>query len=126
LKALPGTVVPLIPAPGSNKLIIISSTTIQYRYGTTAYTIGNADNQLATIYHGHAVAMGIFQLATGFMDQTANQIYWGTFSQPVNVIPQTQCINLGVDLTIQGTTPALTLGDGTLEIVLEYTIVDLS
>lgn len=128
LKALPGAPVSLIVAPGANKFISVKSFIFQYRFVTPAYTIGNPDNALPLVYHGTAVIPGsgtAFLVATGFMNQSVNMV--SSFDGSVNAATtQTSIVNLGIDLTLTGTTPALTAGNGTLEIVIEYDVIDLS
>jgi hypothetical protein len=125
LLAMP-TAVSLIPAPGANKMIIIESATFQYRYVSTAYTIAKPDDALAFVYHGKTSPIGPFIAVTNLLDQVVNTVYGVIWQQTPAPTAQTNCVNLGVDMVLQGTTPGLTLGNGTLEIVIEYSIVDLS
>lgn len=131
LKALPGSPISLVAAPGANQLLVVDSVVFQYRFGTTPYHIANGDNTGVLVYHGETQGAGFIVTNTGFFDQSVNEIAWFTWTQATGgasggQLPQSQCLNLGIDFTLAGTTPGLTLGDGTLEIVLEYSTIDLS
>ena len=40
-------------------------------------------------------------------------------------IAAANCVNLGLELKLIGTTPALTLGDGLVNVTLRYTIISI-
>jgi hypothetical protein len=126
LKALPGTKPPIVAAPGAGKVIIPVKLYLQYKFLTTAYTIGNADNKFALLAHigGEQISGSI--LATGLVDQTSNHVSINETGAPPVLAPQTDIANSGLDLTLLGTTPALTLGDGTLEVSLLYAVLTLA
>jgi hypothetical protein len=124
LLALQTTAIQLVVGVGAGWAILPTSLYLQYKFGTTAYTIGNADNRFQIEYTGKTTNI-LSALATGLVDQVVNEI--SVNSPPVvgPIIAQTNMANLGVELKLAGTTPALTLGDGTLIVTLGYGILVL-
>jgi hypothetical protein len=128
LLALQTTAVVLVPGAVYGKNILIpNAITLKYKFNTTAFTVGNADNYFRVSYHGkttnlYPITGAGSLLATGLVDQTASTILT---VQPANVgaIAEANCQNLSLDIQLEGTTPALTLGDGALHVCLRYTIV---
>jgi len=131
LKALPGTKIQLVPSPtstppavpgvsGSNFIILPGRAYFQYQFVTTAYTLGNADNAFQIEYTGKAVSL-VTQAATGLLTLTSSA---GVAPAQVNagILTLANSSNLGLELTLVGTTPGLTLGDGLLYIGLDYMI----
>jgi hypothetical protein len=133
LLALPGTPVPLIPAPGVGFVIMIQDFFLRYIFKTTPYTPGNADNFFDVFYNSsvsYSNAMGFGYNLTGLVDQTENMIDWQSWANTVTQeggdygpIPQSQMENQGMNLNVYGTDAGMTLGDGTLEITLYYQLV---
>lgn len=127
LKALPGTPVVLLPAPGINQVIVVNSYIFQYRFVAPAYTLGNADNTFTLVYHGHpAQQIGSFvgvAGAAGLVDQIVNGVLVGPGATPAVI--QANASGLSVDLTMGGTTPGLTLGNGSLVVTILYSILIL-
>jgi hypothetical protein len=126
LKANQTTAVLIVPAPNfASNAAVLKRVTIQYKFGTTAYTIANSDNAFRFQYVGKTTSLLSF-LATGLVDQTANTVVSAGALAAGN-LAQTNIANLGIEMKLAiGTTPALTLGDGTLKITAEYTLIDLS
>jgi len=131
LLALNATAIQLANAPGtppkgfgSSIVLLPTFLYLQYIYNSTAYTIGNADNRFQIEYTGKAVNL-LSGLATGLVDQAANTVE-GTWS-PVagNIIAQANVANLGLEVKLVGTTPALTLGNGTVVLTMEYDAIIL-
>lgn len=129
LKALPGTKIQLVPAPNSAPPAVLGQSTFilipgaayfQYKFGTTAYTLGNADNAFQVEYTGKATAL-VTQAATGLVTLTSSA---GVKPTTVNagILTLANSQNLGLELTLVGTTPGLTLGDGLLYVSLDYTV----
>lgn len=127
LLTLQTTAVNIVPAQGAGQVLIPLGLTLQYQFLTTAFTIGNADNFFRVQYTGKATALfptsgAGSALATGLVNQVVD-----TFLtvQPLNAgaIAATNCANLGLEIQLGGTTPALTLGLGALIVELRYTIV---
>jgi hypothetical protein len=132
LLALPGTKIQLVAAPNStppasagqsNFILIPGAAYFQYKFNTTAYTLGNADNTFQIEYTGKAVAL-VSQAATGLMTLTADA---GVRPATVNpgILTTANSANLGLELTLVGTTPALTLGDGLLYVGLDYLVAPI-
>lgn len=129
LKALPGTKIQLVAAPNSQPPAVLGQSTFilipgaayfQYKFNTTAYTLGNADNAFQIEYTGKAVAL-VTQAATGLVTLTSSA---GVKPAAVNagILTLANSQNLGLELTLVGTTPGLTLGDGLLYVQLDYTV----
>jgi hypothetical protein len=132
LLALPGTKLQLVAAPNStppsssgqsNFILLVGATYFQYKYNTTAYTLGNADNAFQIEYTGKTTALAT-QAATGLMTLTADAGVRPTTVNP-GIITTANSANLGLELTLVGTTPALTLGDGLLYVQLDYTVAPI-
>ena len=130
LKALQTTAIVIEPSPSTlavtgvvSLLLVPKRLTLEYVFATTAYTIGNADNAFQLEYIGKTTALASAN-ATGLVDQTASAVI---SVNPANAgaLLLTNCKNLGFELKLVGTAPALTLGDGTLNVTLEWTVINL-
>jgi len=97
----------------------------QYQFVTTAYTIANADNAIQIEFVGKATAL-LSLLVTGLVDQAASTLAVNNRTSPGAKIARTNCANLGLEVKLIGTTPALTLGDGTLHLKGFYRIIPLA
>lgn len=134
LLALQTTAVQLVAAPVSTGLgnlvppkgYLLQPTSIkaEYQFNTTAYTIGNADNALQIEFTGKTTAL-LSMTVTGLVDQTASTIALGATTVSTAKIALTNCANLGLEVKLVGTSPALTLGDGTVHLALNYAILPL-
>ncbi len=125
LLALQTTAVVVFPSPSTvqidgvvNLVLVPKRIYVEYKFVTTAYTLGNADNAFQLEYVGKAVALATVP-AAGLVNQVASRFIT---VGPVAVGNEalTACANLGFELKLVGTTPALTLGDGTLVVSLEF------
>jgi len=125
LKALQTTPVTIFPSPSTVQIdgkvnigLIPERISAQYKFVTTAYTLGNADNAFRLEYIGKAVALASIP-AAGLVDQAAS-----TFNTIGAIALGNEALtafaNLGFELKLVGTAPALTLGDGLLEIQLKF------
>ena len=121
LLALPTPVI-LIPTAGPNTVIVPQMIFMQYKHNTTAYTIANADNmftfQWAT---GQSADVSIY--ATGLVDQSANAIAYTSATDIGTPALATQAVNSSFEVILTGTTPALTLGNGSVAITTAYYVV---
>src|SRR5882724_2005596 len=125
LLALQTTAVVIFPSPSTvqidgvvNLVLVPKRIYVEYKFVTTAYTLGNADNAFQLEYVGKAVALATVP-AAGLVNQVASRIITvGPVAVGNEVL--TACANLGFELKLVGTTPALTLGDGTLVVSLEF------
>jgi hypothetical protein len=138
LLALQTTAVLLVPPPatpsGLGNLVppagyafIPTSLRAEYVFLTagTAYTIGNADNAFQIEYVGKTTAL-LSLTATGLVDQTASTIALTQGTPTANLkISVANAANLGLEVKLAGTTPALTLGTGSVYLTLGYTILPL-
>ncbi len=110
----------VVSAPGASKLIQAVSITFQYKYNTTAYTLGNVDNVFAVDYAGLALGSTneAYSGAAGLVDQTANTISSNIFyAYP---LAEADTANKDLVIGLGGTSPALTLGDGTVYVTVAY------
>lgn len=119
LLAMQTTAIQLVPAPGPGRAVIPRKLVLIYRYGATAYTIGNADNTIRLEYVGKTTVL-IAPAATGLVDQTANTVISQSPAVALAAIAQSNMENLGLEVKVVGTTPALTLGDGTVIATIIY------
>jgi hypothetical protein len=130
LLALPGTKVQLVASPpvpphgfGSAFALVPEAWFVQFKPKTTAYTLGNADNKFQVQYTGQAT--GLLQAAAaGLVDQAAGTVV-RTAALAAGNLAQAVVAGLGLEMSLVGTTPALTLGDGSVIIFMHYSIVDL-
>jgi len=125
LLLLPGANPIVLAAPGAGKVLVIDSVLYRYIFGTTPYTPGNVDNNFQLSYGSDPANFllgGASINLTGFADQSVNMIAFmadvfylapGTL---IEAYPETDVANQPIVLTITGTTPGVTLGDGSLEI----------
>jgi hypothetical protein len=132
LLALPTTKIQLVAAPNAtppsslsfqNWILIPGATFFQYKFNTTAYTLGNANNAFQIEYTGKSTALAT-QAAAGLVDQTADNGVRPTTVNP-GILTTANSANLGLELTLVGTTPGLTLGDGLLYVQLDYTVAPI-
>lgn len=126
LLALQTTAVQLVAAPsiGPGYQLYPVSLYSEYVFNSVAYTIGNADNAFQIEYTGKAVSL-LSQTVTGLVDQAASTCCVTQVTLAGAKIAKTNCNGLGLEVKLAGTTPALTLGNGVVNIVLGYDIVTL-
>lgn len=118
----PNTGVPMAPAaPGVGYALRPTRMMLEYIFNTTAYTIGNADNAFQIEHIGKTTNL-LKTNATGLVDQTSSQIIDVEPAVAGTVIGLVNVVNLGLEVKLVGTTPALTLGDGLLLIYLDYDV----
>lgn len=127
LKALKATPLSLIPAPGvvagGGRIIGVANVAFRYLFGTTAYTLNAGTIKL--FYGPVANAKPLTaSVAAGLVDQVVNSTI---VSQPLvaaGVLTDAQAFNVDIELGNDGAAE-LTLGDGTLEVVIGYKIMAL-
>jgi len=122
LKGMPTTPVVLIPSPGPGKYIAPQQYTVQYDFGGTHYTVTGNDGVIYTGWGGAVFTttntVGSFP-DVGFMDQNSSQLFVTSsgMSDPIAisaVVNQPLLMNMINDV--------LTLGNGTLLVIVSYTI----
>jgi hypothetical protein len=109
----------LVPAAGY--VFVPTTVTADYDFEGTAFTIGNADNAFQIEYTGKATAM-LSMLVTGLVDQAADTVATNFAAATGSKIALTNCANLGLEVKLVGTTPALTLGNGNVTLSMLYNV----
>lgn len=139
LLALNSSFITLVAAPGAGKVIMPSAVTIQYKAGTTAYTItDSATDALFTIWGTDEDNVAFAAAQAGFIDQSTNQLAISMGGALYNVIQastwppaldetntdgvQTAFVNTALTLAAND---APTLGNGTLVVYVTYGIITL-
>jgi hypothetical protein len=124
LLAIQTTAVQVLPAPPPGYAIILRNAMFNYVYGTTAYTIGNANNVLQFEYTGKSTSL-LQASVTGLADQTANGLIAG--SSPLTTeLASTAVTGLGLEIKLTGSSAALTLGNGTIAVIFDYSLLSIS
>jgi hypothetical protein len=129
LLALNTTAISLVPAPNTSALISTPPNgyvyapiraLAEYVAGTTAYTLAGTSPALTVVYHGQTTAL-LNLLVTGFLNETTNEVLYTNAVSPSGPFAFSACQNLGLDLILGGTgSPALTLGNGLVNLYLLY------
>ena len=121
LVAPPITVgLPTYLVPPRGFLYVPTTLTLEYIYGTTAYTIGGTSPVIQIEYTGQATSL-LNISPTGLVDQTANRVASVTMST-IAAGALSTVANVGLEVKLGGTTPTLTLGNGTVNLYLLYNI----
>lgn len=120
LKALNGTPITLVAAPGVGFVIYPIQIVLEYKFVTTAYTINGA-----TLLLDYNHANGVFKQVppeTGFFDQGSSQI---SFLEGVIAKGGLTLVN-NLAFTISGVGGTdMTLGDGTAVVYIYYVLITL-
>jgi hypothetical protein len=131
LLALQTTAVVIEPSPstvsvtGSVALVLqLERVSALYIAGTTPFTLGNANNAFQIEYVGKAVALATIP-AAGLADQSVST-YVSVAPVAAGNLALTNVQNLGFEVKLVGTTPALTLGNGTVKFILDWTIISVT
>jgi hypothetical protein len=122
LLALKTTPLQLVPAPGAGLAIIVHSISLKINFGTVAYTLNAGTLKLFLGTTANAVAL------TGdlsaLLTQTSSKENLGVPALATGVQTVANTENQGLFLGNDGAAN-YTLGDGTLDIVLQYQIVQM-
>ena len=121
---VPGGGIPTYLAPPAGYVYVPTTITLAYKFGGTAFTIGNADNRFQIEYTGKAVNI-LSMLATGLVDQGANTLATNFAAATGPISTNANSANLGLEVKLAGTTPALTVGNGTVLLNLIYNVYAL-
>jgi hypothetical protein len=110
----------LVAAQGANTGIIVDKVYIRYNHVTTAYgAIAGGDNLNVGFNGGSTVVVAIETL--GFIDQTATSRRTGSQGNSITVSNNEVLLNTALELELGG---AVTTGDGTLDVVVYYYVID--
>lgn len=117
LLALNATPQILISPPGSGNIIVVDRVSLSYGYGTVAYTVPGGSNFTFTI---GGVTVATAAAAAGLVDQVVDK-FLVTPGSTVASTNSTTLENTGLSFT--NSAGALTLGDGTLQVTVWYTVI---
>jgi hypothetical protein len=120
IKALHGTPLTIIAAPGANRVIVSFQVFLQYKFVTTAYVVPSGAN--IDIGFSGEDAESIQVPAAGLIDQTANTV---AVVSSTSVMPQSAAANVALQIDNDNVTE-FTVGDGTLVITVWYFVLTLS
>jgi hypothetical protein len=127
---LQNVAVQLVSAPGlvdkgfgSALALFPTNMVLQYRFGGTAYTVA-ATSAFQIEYSGQTTNL-ISAAATGLVDQAVNEVVNIGVPAVSGNLAQTVVANLGLEVKLAGTTPSLTLGNGTVALFLQFDIMVL-
>lgn len=118
------TGLPSYLVPPNGFLYVPTTLTLQNKFGGTVFTIGNANNILQLEYTGQATSM-LSILATGILDQNTNKLGTNLSAATGPIVAPATGVNLGLEVKLTGTTPALTLGTGTAILTVLFNIYAL-
>jgi len=123
LKALKATPVTLIAAPGAGKAILVTGLAFHYAFGTTAYTLNAGTIRLfqGAVADNHPLCASV---ASGLVDQTADTSNVGQAVTGTGNVPKAKAENVAITVANDGAAE-LTLGDGTLDIIVKYNVVTM-
>ena len=128
LLALGGTPKEILPAPGAGKNYYVVGAFAKYNAGTVAYTVGNADNIFELVYGDALSAIKGFNesgpITTFIHTLTSTLVPLINVDNAELSLPIGNTDNAPISLQIEGTTPGLTLGDGTLDVTVLYVEFD--
>ena len=117
----------VVDAAGAGTIISPKNAVYNYLYNTTPFTIPDPDNALVFDYSLLAPGSTFEDLAsatTGFLDQAFDTVRSYNYFL-INAMDQTSAVNRDLVLGLIGTTPALTVGDGSMKVTVEYTVITL-
>ena len=110
--------VQVVAPAGTGKLLNLVSLVAQYKAGSSPYALGDGGDFTASL---GSAALGIRLIAAGFIDRTANQIQ---FNSPSGLGTQSDMENQPLTISNNGA-GEWTDGDGSVIVIVYYTVVDL-
>lgn len=119
LKALRGTPVTLLAAPGAGLAYIPKSVVYEYNFLTTAFTIPDVGN---FVINQGAVAINTAFAATGFINQTVSKLAFAPIPA-LGSTSVTSLVNQAITVKNDSATAEWTLGLGNVVITLTYAIL---
>lgn len=115
--------VAIVPAPGSNLLIVVKRAELVLTYGSAQLAAGGVVAfQYDSTINGAGVAASSTQAAAGFTGAAASTTY--LFNGSTSVCPFTTTVNKGIYLS--NLTAAYTTGDSTYVAHVDYSIVQVA
>lgn len=121
LLTLKGTPQVLIPAPGAGKIIYVDQVSFRYLFNSVAYTLNAGTIKVFEGPSANAKSI-IASVATGLIDQVVNTSNLGIPALATGNLTDAQGINVPITIANDGAAE-FTLGNGTLEVIVNYTIV---
>jgi hypothetical protein len=113
-----------ISVPPRGFLYVPTTLTLEYLFGGTAYTIGGTSPVIQIEYTGKAVNL-LSVSPTGLVDQAVNTQTTNLAAGTGPVAALANSANLGLEVKLGGTTPTLTLGNGTVNLYMLYNVYAL-
>jgi hypothetical protein len=124
LLALSTTPILLVAAPGAGKYISPIGFTLEYTYGGTAYSTPLNTNNAFINYVGQTINSTNAPIAIPgwgvFVKSTASSLLINPVGNAAATITLASALNQGMQF---GAPNALTLGNGTLKVIMSYTII---
>lgn len=122
LNALKTTPISIIPAPGASKFIQVLGVSARLLFGTTAFTLnaGTLKLFMGAVANAKALTADMSALLT----QTVNATTIGQAVLGLATLTDAQGINVDVEAGNDGAAN-YTLGDGTVEFIIQYKIIGL-
>ncbi len=110
--------------PPNGFLYVPTTLTLEYRFLTAGFTLGNADNRFQIEYTGQAVNL-LSMLATGLVTLGSSAVATNVAPTPGPITSFATSANLGLEVKLAGTTPALTVGAGSVVLNMLYNLYAL-
>lgn len=110
-----------ISVPVGGFLYVPTALTADYDFEGTAFTIANGDNAFQIEYTGKTTNL-LSMAVTGLVDQAADTVATNFAAATGTKIAAANAANLGLEVKLTGTTPALTLGNGNVTLNLLYNV----
>lgn len=118
------TGIPTYLVPPGGFLYVPTTLTMEYKYGGTAFTIGGSSVAFQIEYTGQTTNL-LSMNATGLVDQVVSKVATNLSASTGPIIANTLAANLGLEVKLAGTTPTLTLGNGTVYLSMLYNLYAL-
>ena len=118
---LAATPITIVPAPGSNKTILLTNVLAHYRYNSTAYTINGAGGNFLIGFPGVTSSAYLTILGqTSFIDQTSDQ-YLQSYAGGIAAFSASEQVNQPLQITVENDPK---LGNGTVTLTILYSVVN--
>lgn len=118
------TEVQIIPSPGAGQVVAVGQIYFNYIFGTTPYVIGDPSDAFVCGFSGTLAIPPFGGVGLqNFIDGATGAIGSGILGE--SSVPTSVAANNGIGCAIQGPTPTLTGGDGTLRITVWYLVASV-